>query len=1378
MFLAVFFTAVLLLPLGSTSAKADGEDEVIYDISDGDIVITVDSNGKQMVSIGGGQAVEVTKSIVIISTTLDSSQSQGQDEFDGLGSTNAVSISVEEGSTVRVTLRDVSIVPEDKAPITVSGEGTAIIELDGTLNLKASWSEHAGIEKTGNGTLVITDTDQNGELWVYGGTLGGAGIGSRGPYTDDEEFLDALKGDTDEVEEGFDVSNITIEGGEIHAFGGRGAAGIGGGFGGSAENITISGGFVSARSAVGGAGIGGGINGKASGIVVKNDAIVIAVSQPAIEIYPGCDGIGYGGQAYGDYGASAFTIEDGKPVPNSEIIDISGLYDVGYIGILPYVVVTEGVFGEDYLNNLTGFFYEWMTEADDELDADIFDYIVSGDIKTYNLWVGGTLVSEKNCSDIPVADGYTKAEGKASFDPASNTLTLDNYQYEGPGHRAWTAWGYSFNNMYRNPTDTYAAIYYSGKMTAFQKACYGGYMPLEEDTLTIVLKGENSVKQDGDWAKSCGILIGDEDPDMYYSSLHSIADENAPGDYGIHLVITGDGKGSLISEADDAAAPQQYKNDCSAGSSAGDPWVGGYTRGIAVLMGKLKIDGADVEAIGGDTDSEYSMNTNYREVGYRYTGGVFCAFGLDVINDGTLVAQAGDAPKSNSFSFGIETGGDCNFESGVVKAFGGTVKAPKGYDFGGSGGIVLSLAYTNYGDLAHVIYMDDGAEGWDPTINIGTGITTVEFAGGDMATDLHVIDIFGWDDDQFDAAGAYRLKNKVVGEGWFTFDGSDDSTAIKINESNEGQYCGVIDEEETPFLRAKFHQHQFLFTASGDTITVSCADETCELSGLALTIKAPAEDALAYDGTAKAATLNDYDETAFSNAGSIVYTKDGEAVSADKVVDAGKYKATVTVTDGDETYTAEVEFEITKKELTEDDLKTFGTEIPTGLTGVYGQKLEEIKLPEATKGDNGGTWAWSKSDTVLGPVGEQTYEATFTQNNTNYTAGTFKITVKVLPKDVKVTADDASKTYSEKDPELTATVDGLIGEDTIEYSLSRASGENTGTYVITASGEQTQGNYTVTFANGIFTIEKAKAPEKLGDDEQPKANDLSENDTDQPLVTAPEKLPDGYTKIQYSDDGGKTWKDTIPTGKEPGEYTIQVRYIGDGNHEDFTGTPVKVTIKAVYTVIWLNPDETEFAKKTYGEGETEPQIDTTPSKAEDDNYKYTFLEWEKASEEGHTKTYKPIYAAIPKNLYIIDGTFEWTKGSGSDIVITVKRTVGDQTCFSHFKAVKIGDTVIVLGEDYDAKAGSTVITLKTSALEKLESGDHPVTVIFDDGEAKAVLTVKDVEPTPNPVDPDPKKSDSANTGDSSTLLIWLILAVVSAGAAGGVYAKMRLRGRA
>jgi hypothetical protein len=114
-----------------------------------------------------------------------------------------------------------------------------------------------------------------------------------------------------------------------------------------------------------------------------------------------------------------------------------------------------------------------------------------------------------------------------------------------------------------------------------------------------------------------------------------------------------------------------------------------------------------------------------------------------------------------------------------------------------------------------------------------------------------------------------------------------------------------------------------------------------------------------------------------------------------------------------------------------------------------------------------------------------------------------------------------------------------------------------------AAGEDVTNCYEITYANGTLTVEKAPAPKELSQEEKPavSAENLMENGTEQELIIAPKKLPEGYRAIEYSKDGGETWSTDIPTGKEVGEYPIQVRYIADGNHTDFEGELLTAVIK-------------------------------------------------------------------------------------------------------------------------------------------------------------------------------------------------------------------------
>ncbi len=93
------------------------------------------------------------------------------------------------------------------------------------------------------------------------------------------------------------------------------------------------------------------------------------------------------------------------------------------------------------------------------------------------------------------------------------------------------------------------------------------------------------------------------------------------------------------------------------------------------------------------------------------------------------------------------------------------------------------------------------------------------------------------------------------------------------------------------------------------------------------------------------------------------------------------------------------------------------------------------------------------------------------EENVNWNAADAQsVEVTIAPKSVIVTADNQTKEYGAADPTLTATVEGLVGQEDITYALSRAEGETMGAYAITPTGDATQGNYAVTYVAGTLTI--------------------------------------------------------------------------------------------------------------------------------------------------------------------------------------------------------------------------------------------------------------------------------------------------------------------
>ena len=172
-------------------------------LEDGSVTVNADNSG-QTVTQGSGSAVPDEAPVI---TQRNSSAE----------TSNTITINASENATANVTISNVNI-DTSSAAIATSGKGNVNIELDGTNTLK-SGRYHAGLEKSQDGKLTITDENANGKLIATGGDYG-AGIGG-----DDQG----------------NGKNITITGGEVTAAGGGNGAGIGGGLRKEGEKITVSG---------------------------------------------------------------------------------------------------------------------------------------------------------------------------------------------------------------------------------------------------------------------------------------------------------------------------------------------------------------------------------------------------------------------------------------------------------------------------------------------------------------------------------------------------------------------------------------------------------------------------------------------------------------------------------------------------------------------------------------------------------------------------------------------------------------------------------------------------------------------------------------------------------------------------------------------------------------------------------------------------------------------------------------------------------------------------------------------------------------------------------------------------------------------------------
>ena len=185
---------------------------------------------------------------------------------------------------------------------------------------------------------------------------------------------------------------------------------------------------------------------------------------------------------------------------------------------------------------------------------------------------------------------------------------------------------------------------------------------------------------------------------------------------------------------------------------------------------------------------------------------------------------------------------------------------------------------------------------------------------------------------------------------------------------------------------------------------------------------------------------------------------------------------------------------------------------------------------------NGTDWTEDPTEITATNVSDITVNVRVSSegNYDGYVTGTEKLTI--TPKTVTVTANNCQKTFGEADPEFTAKVEGTLGNDKVDYKLSREKGENVGTYTITPTGDEKQGNYKVTYKPGSLTIVAAQRTTELSVTSYSGVYDAADH-----TITVNGTV-DG-DKVEYSYDGGKTWVTDLEkyTNVTEGSVAIQVK---------------------------------------------------------------------------------------------------------------------------------------------------------------------------------------------------------------------------------------------
>ena len=457
--------------------------------------------------------------------------------------------------------------------------------------------------------------------------------------------------------------------------------------------------------------------------------------------------------------------------------------------------------------------------------------------------------------------------------------------------------------------------------------------------------------------------------------------------------------------------------------------------------------------------------------------------------------------------------------------------------------------------------------------------------------------------------------------------------------------------------------------------------------------------------------------------GFVSLTIDGYTVSGLNAhaqgTDVGTYpteiKGTAHVEKGNQDVTNKVVVKTTPGQLTITKAETMT--LTPELTGKDAEKEYDSKplsggaTASVTKGtkitystDGGKTW----SETLPSITNVGTLNVTAKAENKNYKDVTVDYTLKVTRKAVTVKAEDKTKVFGETDPKLTAKVDGTLGNDTVDYKLSRKDGEAAGKYEITVKGDKLQGNYTVTYATGTLTItsqsiDPGTDPEKPNPDYTgAKVNSPSDEVYDGkehkwiPTVTdkADKKLEAGkdYT-VEYST---KNFKDVG---------TIDVTITGIGNYSGTVKRSYKVAPKE-YTVT------TDSATKIYSgtaltaggkvegivSGET-VEFTTTGSQTEVGSSKNTYeLVWKSAKATNYTLAKESIGKLTVKAKSIVPDDKDTPESDKTGITVS-EPSDSKYDGKEHREVLTVTDTKtgkeLVAGTDYSVTYSSDLVNAGT-----------------------------------------------------------------------------------
>ena len=1282
--------------------------------------------GDEGAGIGGGNNADT----MIITITGGTVEGYGGDAASGIGSgSNCI-------RPAKVYIRDGDVKGYGRqryaAGIGGGGDG-AVVEISGGTVLAEAWNYAAGIgggDSKHAGTILIS----GGHVTAIGPAWDGAAIGS---------YIDAVGGsititggtvvatnDTSNVPAIGGANTITISGGTVTATADRGGAGIGGAAEQPSGTINISGGVITASSADEGAGIGAGYKGTLGEINISGGIITatggfaaagigggwrstggtINISGGTITATGDYNGAGIGGgYASGDMqivitggNIKATAGTNAQAVGNGGSATGMATVTNGIENVLLNTIILQPVPSDGKIKSITGIPGYYGLKDMQVLDNNrIYLYLPTN--TTITAVQAGDETFEGSVNGVGTLTGHIH---NWSYSVSGKTITVSCENTDGkckepdggsvsltvPADREYN--GQQAEATYTGSlktTDPVRISYATAEGQPLNDA------PVDAGSYTACLHAGGKQVEDTFTisprtvtvtAAACGKTYGDADPELTYAADGLLNDDSLTGEL---KRVAGENVGTYAIEQNTLSVDKNYT--------------------ISFTGAELTIHAKPI------TEADVQLNGSLTYTGSEQTQAVTVADGITYEVTGNKATAAG--------SYELTVTGTGNFSGTVTRTFtigkaAAAAVAPtaKELTYTGMAQNLVTAGTTNDGTMVYSL-----TENGQYTAEIPTGTN----------------------------AGKYTVYYKVVG------DANHSDTAVASVEVTIAKAVPAIGTVSANVVNDTLETSAIVLTREHTTVrgTLSVDDGQSLVWGSSdIRYTFTPADIANYEAVTGTVRVTVADTIAPT--GTVSIAADSWAEFLNNITFGLLFKQTQSVSvvaDDNLSGVDKIEYASADKAMTLDEVKAITDW--TEYTDSFGVSVEDAKkfVYFIRITDKAGNVAYLSTDGAE-------YDTTAPVIEGVENGKTYYTTQKVTVTDKNLDTVSVNGT-----PVFDPTDFSLLGNTDVEYVVTAADKVgNTTTVTVTMKPIKEMVKTTENLDSDNVTSDDAPALEELAEEldkwiADPDTSDDGERETLQQHKVIVDSLLQAIEDAAKAADTEATQKvedvtaeNVKPEDKEALEDAkADFEKALEENSGNYTEDEKKAIqedidrIESAITALENVENVTEAIAQLPESVEPDDEAEAEKILAAKEAYD-ALTEHEKSLVgEDAQKKLEDLTAALTAYEIVAGDGSSWTKGGNTGLTFTANGA------FSKFVGIKV-DGVDVDKADYEAKAGSTIITLKASYLDTLKVGEHTITVVYNDGSTDGTFKIVAKPNTP------------AATGDDFNIALYGSLMAVSVSA--------------